>query len=491
MTSKTLTKSLYMVGLQCDKYLWTKIHEPNKITSISTETKYRFEQGKLVGELAKKMYSEGVNIPTKEFMENVNITRKLARERKTLFEAGILADEIYTRADILKPVGIDEWDLIEVKSSTEVKKENIEDVAFQKYCCKKAGLNIKDYFLMYVNKEFVKNGVIKPEEFFATKNITSRVNEASIGIEKKVDELLNVLASTKKPYATIGKRCGKPYNCPLTDDCWSFMPQNNVFDLYRGGKKSTQLFEEDILAIANIPDDFKLSDKQEIQREVEITGKPYVNKKKMKEFLKLLKEPLQYLDFETISPVMPIFNGTRPYQKIPFQFSLHTIDSSTKHFSFLYDKPDDPRPAFLSSLKDALGKKGKIIVYNQVFEKGIINELGGAFSEYRNWADSTLERVVDLLVPFRNFDYYNSSQHGSASIKKVLPALIGRGYEAVDIKQGMDASLEYLRITYPDINGVLPSREEIEKVRANLEEYCSLDTKAMILIVDELRRLVK
>ena len=53
-----------------------------------------------------------------------------------------------------------EWNIVEVKSSTEVKDVNIQDVAFQKYVYERAGLKIRKCFLMCVNSEYVKNGKI-------------------------------------------------------------------------------------------------------------------------------------------------------------------------------------------------------------------------------------------------------------------------------------------------------------------------------------------
>jgi hypothetical protein len=37
--------------------------------------------------------------------------------------------------------------------------------------------------------------------------------------------------------------------------------------------------------------------------------------------------PAFYLDFEAFLPAVPLYVGTKPYQVLPFQWSLHRVDS--------------------------------------------------------------------------------------------------------------------------------------------------------------------
>ena len=131
-----------------------------------------------------------------------------------------------------------------------------------------------------------------------------------------------------------------------------------------------------------------------------------------------------------------------------------------------------------------LGDKGSIVVYNQAFEKGVLKELSEAFSGYSDWVDDVLGRIIDLLTPFRSFHYYHPLQRGSASIKRVLPALTGWSYEGMDISNGEDASIAFQEVTYGDVPEELRS-----KVRENLAKYCELDTRGMVEIVDKLKEL--
>lgn len=480
-----LSKSKYLSGLQCPKFLWAQFHEPDEIPEPDSATQYIFDQGHLVGELAKKLYPGGIDIPDEDFADNLKRTGELLKQRKTLFEAGILSGDIYSRLDILNPVKKDEWDIIEVKMSTRVKEVNVHDVSFQKHCCEKCGLKIRKCFLTHINNEYVREGEIEPEQLFETQDITAEVEEASTGITERIEDMLATISTETCPDITIGRRCNDPYGCPLTDACWAFLPENSVFNLYYGGRRSIELFDKGVLAIRDIPDGFKLSEKQQIQKDCEMSGEPYINKEEIRQFLQSLDYPQYYLDFETLGPAVPIFDSTRPYHDIPFQFSLHVVNAEgvkPKLFSFLASGTGDPRSVFLAELKKVLGSRGSIIVYNQGFEEGILEDLGRAFPEYNNWVSKVRGRLVDLLVPFQKFHYYHPLQSGSASLKKVLPAVTDKSYEGMDISEGQEASVAFQEVTYGDV-----SEETRNKVRGDLEKYCALDTEGMLRIVDGLR----
>ncbi len=265
------------------------------------------------------------------------------------------------------------------------------------------------------------------------------------------------------------------------------LPKGNVFTLYYSGKKSFELYDRGIVSIKDIPGDYKLSDKQAIQKQSLVTGEIHTDKEAIKGFLVSLEYPLYYMDFETISPAVPLFDGTRPYQQIPFQFSVHVVrdvHSSQEHYSFLAEGTQDPRPRLLEELQKVLGESGSIIAYNKGFEEGIIKALSEAFPEYEDWADQVLSRMVDLLVPFRNFNYYHPNQKGSASLKAVMPVITGKGYDGLDIADGQLASMLFERVTYGEV-----SDEERNKVRSDLEKYCGRDTEGMIWIVEMLENL--
>jgi hypothetical protein len=487
MASRLLTKSKYMNGLQCLKLLWLVFNDPEKVPEPDASTQHIFDQGHQVGELAKKLFPEGINVPLDNFRENLNRTAQLLPVRKPIFEAGFMADRLFCRVDILNPAGNYQWDIVEVKSATSVKDENLDDVAFQKYCLEKNGLSVNKCYLAFINNQYVKQGEIDPSHFFTLQDITEEVNDASRNIEARIAAMFETMAAKECPDIRVGTYCSDPYDCPVVY-CREQLPENNIFELYRGGKKSYELFYSGVLNIKDIPPNIKLSRPQEIQKWCDIIGTPHIEKEAIREFLAALKPPLHYLDFETISPAIPLFDGTRPYQRVPFQFSLHISEGRGKlqHSGFLAEGQDDPRPAFLQRLKETVGPTGSIITYNQAFEEGVLKELAEAFPEYAEWVGGVRERLTDLFKPFQSFHYYDPGQKGSASIKHVLPALTGRGYEEMEIGGGEEASLAFLDATYGEA-----TEEERRKVRSNLEKYCGLDTEGMVRIVEHLEKAVK
>ncbi len=450
-------------------------HDLDKLPEPDALSQFAMDQGKIVGQLAKKLFV-GVDVQEADFLKNVEQTKVLLKEKKTIFEAGILVGDLYARADVLVPVG-DAWDVIEVKGSTRVKDEHVQDVSFQKYVYSLAGLNIRKCFLLYVNKEFVKHGEVVPEDFFVQKDITADVDAAMAGIEERVRDMLEIIKSEEAPDVSVGNGCNAGVGC-ASADCWSFLPEGNVFELYRGKEKSLELLEAEVVCLKDIPDDFKLTSNQHIQKECAKTGLTHVNKPNIARFLNTLAEPVHYLDFETFQTAIPLYDGLKPWQKIPFQFSLH---ADGKHYEFLHDNAEDPRKPFLEALKNTMDASGSIVVFNQSFEQARLNELAEAFPEYSHWVESVIKRMVDLIIPFKNFDYYNAKQKGSCSIKAVLPAVTGKGYADMNINEGGMAAAAYFEMIF--------GKGDKKQIRKDLLEYCKLDTEGMVWVVEALRKV--
>jgi len=467
--------------------LWVLFNDLGRVPATDPNTQYVFDQGHVVGELAKRLFPDGIDVPQGSFRGNIDQTLRLLKERKPLFEAGILADNLYSRVDVLYPANDESWDIIEVKSSTSVKDVHIQDAAYQSYCCTQLGLNIQKCYISVINNQYVKDGEIDPEGFFNIHDITEDVLAISGDIPNQIEEMYEAIDRETCPEMIIGPHCRDPYECPL-EECWEHLPEGNIFTLYYSGKKSFDLYDRGIISIKDIPNDYRLSEKQTIQKESLATGETHLDREAIKDFLSSLEYPLYYMDFETINPAVPLFDGTRPYQQIPFQFSVHVVraeNSNLEHYSFLAESTQDPRPKLLEELQKILGEAGSIVAYNKGFEEGILKDLGKAFPKSENWVSHVLSRMVDLLAPFRNFDYYHPSQKGSASLKAVMPAVTGKGYEGLDIAEGQLASMLFEKVTYGEV-----SDEERSKVRSDLEKYCALDTEGMIWIVEKLRELV-
>ncbi|MBT6690519.1 DUF2779 domain-containing protein [archaeon] len=484
-----LTKSNYLLGLQCPKLLWVAKNDKQRMPEPDNSAKHNFMMGDIIGVLATKAFPGGIDLADLGFMENISKTKKAIKDRETIYEAGIMVNNLFSRADVLLPVGENEWDIIEVKSATKVKDINIHDVSFQKYTYEKAGLKIRKCFLMHINNEYIKDGEIEPGELFVQTDITEKVDEYTEGIEERIENMFKIIRAKKEKDTPIGIQCSEPYKCALKGECWKNVPEGSVFEFYYMLKnKCFELYNEGIIRLKDVPEDVKLNSNQQVQRRLAFDGGKHVDKLQIKNFLRNLKYPIYYLDFETIAPAIPKFNGMKPYQRIPFQFSLHTQSKTgkIKHISFLADGTSDPRPKFMQALRDNLKKRGSILVYNQGFEKGIMNESAVALPEFKGWYKDNIEpRVKDLLDVFRDFSYYDPKQKGSASIKAVLPVMSDLKYSDLEISEGMFASNEYERVTYGDVEN-----SERLRVREDLEKYCELDTLAEVEIIKRLKEII-
>ena len=485
---RNLSKSKYINGLQCLKLLWVSINDTTRLPAYDAATQHVFDQGHIIGELAQDLYRGGIKLETENIGANLRETATSLKLRKPLFEAAFSGNRLYCRVDILNPSGGEAWDIVEVKSTNDVKDEQLYDVAFQRHCCQLNVVKINRCHIMHLNREYVKQGDIDPRQLFVTEDVTDRLTEFAEGLETRIAEMLTVIDSDECPETSVGRHCNDPYSCLLQEECWKHLPEHHVMTLYSGKKLGEDLMAQGILDISNIPEEIKLNDKQQIQKDCVICGQPHIDTDKIKSFLKGLKYPLYFMDFETFATAIPIYDGTSPYQNIPFQFSLHVITklgAMVEHYEFLAEGKDDPRPAFLTQLKQDIGPKSTILVYYAAFEKSRLKELAGAFPEYQSWVENINERIVDLNVPFKDFSYYHPQQLGSSSLKHVLPVMTNLSYTDMDIGEGNTASLKYMEAAFEDI-----AEKERQKIRHDLSIYCGQDTGGMVWILKKLQELI-
>jgi hypothetical protein len=490
--SAFISKSKYLSGLQCAKLLWHQYNAKDKFPPRGQSEQARFDQGHLVGEQAKALFPGGIEVGGygQDFDEALQRSREALGQRKPLFEPAFMHKHAYARADILNPVGSNRWDIIEAKSSATLKPVYLDDLALQWYVYKGTGLKIRKCFILCINSKYMRRGEVNPAKLFTKVDVTREVSRRLNRVGRSINKMLKTLQLKKTPEISIGLQCDDPYPCPLHDMCWDFLPANSIFTLYSfRRKKSFDLLRRHIIDILDVPENVPLTAKQKIQMEALRTRKPHVGKDQIDEFLRSLVYPLYFLDFETFGTAIPLLDNVRPFQQVPFQFSLNVVrsqGSNPEHYGFLAEGTADPRPQLLEQLRSLLGDQGSIVSYNIVFERGRLKECAAVFKEFELWRRDIAVRFVDLMQPFRKFAYYHPDQKGSASLKSVLPALTGNGYDQLEIADGGTASLEYLRVTYQDVGDA-----ERARVRKLLEDYCTLDTLGMVRVVEALQQLLR
>jgi hypothetical protein len=481
-----ITKTRYVQGLQCPKLLWHLYNAREMFPPVDVRTQAIFDQGHEVGLLAQELFAGGTLVEEGGLDEAAARTRELLLKRVPLFEAAFRFGQAAARADVLEPVGRDGWNIVEVKSATTVSDPYWDDLAIQRHCYEGAGLEIRGCFILHVNNAYVRQGPVNPRRFFTRVDVTPAVEKKRIGIGRRIGRMVRVVESARSPEVEIGPQCSSPYPCPLIPMCWKGVHDtpNSVFLLSRLGARAWKLYRQGVRTTDRIPADFRLSRAQKIQVRAEAGGRPYVNAIAVRKFLSSLRYPVHYLDFETFAAAIPRLDGRRPYQQVPFQFSLHVAQEplgELQHHSWIWDGHGDAGRILLEQLEPLIGAVGSIVAYAAAFEKGRLTECAQANPQFAQWVDGILERMVDLLAPFQSFSVYFPDQAGSASMKRVLPALTGRSYKDLAIHEGGQASTEFMRITFGEA-----SEEERRRIRAELEEYCGLDTRGMAEIVGAL-----
>ena len=487
--SSPLSKSRFLAGLQCAKRLWFETRARELVPAYDEATQAIFAQGQIVGRLAQGLFPGGVEIDRQrlDWSAAIATTRDLLRRRVPLYEAAFEHAGAACRVDLLVPVADSAWDLYEVKSTASVKDVHHQDVALQSYVVRGAGIPLRRAFLAHIDSTYVRGEELDVQKLFKLADLTDAIGELEREVPRRIGEMHELLELGATTPVAIGPHCSDPYDCPLTSLCWKDVPEESVFTLRRGGARSWDLFARGVRALVEIPDEEPLNKGQRLQVEVARERRPHVDPDAIGKFLRSLEHPLHYLDFESFGLAVPRYPGTRPFQQVPFQFSIDVVDGEgeiSRSTAFLAEGGRDPRPEFIARLQEEIGPRGSIVAYNAAFERGRLGELANGDARLEAWVAGLDARIVDLLSPFRSLAYYHPDQLGSASLKAVLPILGQRGYEGLEIQDGAFAGREFLRSTLRDT-----SVTERARIRNALLRYCGRDTEGMVEIVAALRRL--
>lgn len=481
---KIFSKTKLMRGFRCQKCIYLTVHHPELEPPITPDTQALFDQGNLVGETARKYFSNGVlvdNVPW-DFIGAISKTKELlASKHETIFEAAFEYMGCYARADIIQySPETNRWRIYEVKSSTKVKPEHITDISLQTWIMAKCGLPIEQINIMHLNSACRYPDL---SNLFKTEDVTDEVRKNYLSIQPKVHEILTTVRHPNTSDVDIGSHCFKPIECGFVEHCLNEkkIPNLSVLNLPGIKDRKWELYNNGIIEL----NDPRLADLNELQeRMVNVfkTGERYINVQGIKQELSNWKFPLVFLDFETISPAIPRYKGRGPFQHVPFQFSVHTWeqpDAELTHKEFLHDTTDDPRDSLIPALLEACGTQGSIVAYFGKFESDRINELIEFSPEYNDALTALTNRIVDPLPIIRNHIYDNGFS-GRFSLKKVAPALLGdhHSYEGMLVANGSDAQR-----AFEELISSKTSTTKKETIKKAMIEYCKKDTFVMVELV--------
>ena len=471
---RAINKKQFLSTLQCRTYGWLLRHEPTQ-EQLSPAEQLRIEEGLEIHQRARNLFPDGVMVSGSNDI-CVHKTRALLSNPavSTIFEATFQNGQFITKADILIRDN-SQWKIIEVKSNVNESQELIDDLAYTTFVALQSGLEISSCSLLLVSKDYRLG--MSDENLFKEIDQTSGVLERASEFRECSDEVVQILSSPEKPTPELRWECK---NCDIFPECCGEGIDNHIFELPRiSHTKFCQLRDMGILTIGEIPEEFELTDNQSRVRQAVITGESVINGEGLKRALDSIVHPAYYLDFETVQTCIPLYDGIAPYTQIVTQYSLHSKSGLLfNHCEYLAQADRDCRRELAESLIRDCGSEGSIVVYTH-FEKTIINGLAGSFPDLAEELNKLVGRLVDLHGILRR-NYYHPGFHGSYSIKKVLPVVVpDMGYEGMAVDNGLDASALFAYMA----RGMY-DREEVDRVREGLLEYCGVDTMAMVRVVE-------
>lgn len=474
-----LSKSKLTTFEQCPRRLWQQTHAPER-AEVDDDQEARMAMGHTVGDIACGLFPDGVMVVAEEGLGSaVATTRRLIEDGHPgpIFEATFEHDGVLVRADILSRDGQGGWHMAEVKSSARVKDYHLGDLATQVWVLGEAGLKLSGAAIRHIDTSFVLEREGDFSGLFADADCLDQISGA---VEARAQVVANARAvlAAGEPDIAPGHQCETPFACEFRSWCNRDLPQGPEWPvdiLPRGGGAKWR--ERGIDNLLDLDAD-ALSPLHARVLEATRTGKPFHDMDGARSTMAQCGWPRAWLDFETINPAIPRWLGTRPYQQVPFQFSLHLeqSDGTITHHEFLDTSGADPRRPCAEALVAMIPEDATIVAYFASFERGVLRGLANRFPDLAERLTAMANATEDLL-PVARACWYHRDQRGSWSIKAVLPTIAALDYDALEVKHGGMAQDAW-------IEAVDPSTDPLRKwaLEEGLRAYCQQDTWAMVLL---------
>jgi len=491
-----------MLFLRHPAWLWLKKFDIDKLLPIDENLQAVFDSGYEFENYAEKLFPDAVKLGFNGYDEYKALTHKtkvaLDEGTKTIFQGRFEADGITCIVDILDRVEGNVFDLVEIKSSTRAKPEHEYDSAFQTIVIEKTGIKIRNIIIIHVNNEYVRQGEIEPEKITVKTDVTGAVRSLVDTTKEQIDKACAVLSQPTLP--DISPRHINQIGVPgvqwfgdWLDIYRNLKPDLNQYSIYSLSYPDAQqigkLEDAGIRFMKDIPEKLALRPKQVAQIQTTRDNKRIIDKEKIKEFLSSFKHPLYFLDYETFSSVIPAFDGCSPYKDYPFQYSLHILSSpgaELKHEEYLHQEKSNPMSQLIEKLKNDIGETGTILVWNMSYEKSCNDRMAHFYPKYKVFLDGLNERIVDLMSPFSKMWFVDKDFFGSASIKKVMPVLEPKlSYDELAVPDGLLARRIWTQTILEGKN-----IDQKDKIMSDLSKYCTLDTYAMVKILEKLNNIL-
>lgn len=487
-----LSKSRFCSAYQCPKMLWLKQNKPEAFDD-SVMDQNILNNGSAVGDLARGLFGPFIEVPFGDLKDMLRETERLLEAGTPIIaEASFSFDGNFCSVDILKNHGNKMVEIYEVKSSTSVSDIYLHDAGYQYYVLGKCGFTVEKVCLVTIDNTYVRHGELELDKLFAVTDVTAEVLERQSEISEYIEMLRDYMEQTDEPQQDIGAHCFAPYGCGFFDYCTRDWPHPNIFDIASlQNRTRLKLMDKGIRSFEEVEANKAVNDKCMLQVQHELHDLPdQINIDGIRVFVGTLFYPLYFLDFESFQPAVPLYDDSSPYEQIVFQYSIHYVleeGGELHHKEYLAYQGEDPRRAVAEHLCEDIPQDVCVLAYNMGFEKGRIAVLAKLYPDLEEHLMNIHSNINDLMVPFRNKDYYNRDMQGSYSIKYVLPALFpddpSLDYHNLEgVHNGGEASAAFAAMADMDPG-------QLEEYREHLLRYCELDTYAMVKVWGKLKEV--
>ncbi len=499
--NRAISKTNFLDYLFCAKNLWLKLHKPELLEqfTLSDYEQRLADEGNEVEAYAHGLFPGGVEVTQFGEAGSAETAKLLSAKVPAIFQATFVTDGFMARSDVLQyDSATDSWHLYEVKGTSSVHetgndRNHLDDLAFQLSIIRRSGVVVTKCSVVHLNSEYVRQGDIDIHHMFTVDDVTEKVMERVGGVEIQMATAHDYLSKPTEPVG--GCECiyrGRSNQCTTFQYSNPQIPAYSVHDLSRIGaskKKLQWLVENKVWNLGDVAEDeIELSDIQVNQIRAHRRGEVIKDIDGIRAELQDLKFPLYFLDYETFSPAVPLFSGYGPFDKVPFQFSLHILekaDSEPRHVEYLHQEQTDPTEAVIKLLEEHILPGGTVVAWNKSFEMDVHRRMAKRMPQYAPFIERINGMFYDLKDVFHKQHYVHPEFKGSTSIKYVLPALVPTlQYKELGIHGGAQASdAWWTMLCSSDV-------AEKELISKDLKQYCCMDTYAMYAIWKHLWEMI-
>ena len=487
----SINKTSFLKFDQCPKAFYLHKNFPQLKDPLSKEKQLTFKRGHEVGKLAQHLFKDGIDVSaeTKNLEEAFTLTQQLVKKKQTvIYEATFVYNRTLVMVDILH-YNQKCWDAYEVKSSLKISEVYIKDACLQYYVLQNSLADFNDFYLVNLNSDYELKEELNVSELFKKRSIKKDAEKNGIFFESKIKAALLILEQNKIPDFPIGKQCFSPYNCDFLGTCWkNTSHQKSIFNI--GKIDKVELFSwynNGIDTVDKISNDIDLHKNTQIQIESLKSNKQYFDQVKIKKFISEINLNHCFLDMEVWQPAVPKYKNTKPFEQIPFLFSICYNEKEEIVFD-TYLKPieSDFREDFLKQILEKTEKFKHVLVYDKNLEVNILNKLKNLFPEQVNKTEQLIFKLKDLSDVIQNFYYFHPALKGNFSLKAIAEIVSPNdNYNKASISSGLIAMNVYESL----LNEANPIIKET--IYDQLKDYCNLDTLISLKFFNLLKQLIK